>query len=232
MNTDNTLKCVVVGNASVGKTTLMDRLMNDNLAQNAVATIGVDCRLIVFHSANSIRVRFWDTAGCERFNAVTRIYYRGVDCALVCYSDDNEESLGAVEYWVNEIRKEHEGISKKQRKRISENLCCKGERYVELPSDEEEYSTFEIPILLVCTKCDHPLPKSYKKAQGIAEKLHITGPFFTSAHTMTKQQLTLILQPFFKSIHRSQFGNGRTVASVNLETPTKSSRWHRGNCCV
>lgn len=231
MNKDNTLKCVVVGNASVGKTTLMDRLMNDNLAQNAVATIGVDCRLIVFHGANSMRVRFWDTAGCERFNAVTRIYYRGVDCALVCYSDDNEESMDAVEYWVNEIRKEHEGISKKQRKRISENLCCKGERYVELPSDEEEDSMFEIPILLVCTKCDHPLPESYKKAQIIAEKLHITGPFFTSARTMTKHQLTLILQPFFKSIHRSQFGNGRVVSSVNLETPS-TSRWHRGNCCV
>lgn len=229
MNKDETLKCVVVGNASVGKTTLMDRLMNNNLAQNAVATIGVDCRLIVFRGVNDIKVRFWDTAGCERFNAVTRIYYRGVDCALVCYSDEDEESLNAIEYWVNEIRKEHQGITRKQRKGIRDNLCCQGERYVHLPSDDED-EVFEIPILLVSTKCDHPLPQFYKKAQEIAEKLHIHGPFFTSAHNMSKHQLTLVLQPFFKTIHRGHFGNGRPVGSINLEVP--DSRWRRPNCCV
>ena len=130
---ERVIKCVVVGNSNVGKTSLMDRLVRGETAACPHATIGVECRVIHLPERRA-RVRFWDTAGMEQFDAITKLYYRGVDCAIVCYSEQ-DDSIQDVARWVERIRQEHDGVSRKTRRRIEAN-CCEERGYVMLDDDE------------------------------------------------------------------------------------------------
>ena len=180
------IKCVIVGNSNVGKTTLMDRLVNDAVATCPHATIGVECR-VVHLPGRKARVRFWDTAGMEQFDAITKIYYRGVDCAIVCYSEQ-DDSINDVAQWVERIRQEHDGVSRKARKRIEAD-CCEGRHYVVLDDGDDE-DEHHIPILLVATKVDDPLMCSHHdQAVALVEELCLQGPVYTSAKTMSKQEM-------------------------------------------
>jgi GTPase SAR1 family protein len=227
--TDGTIKCVITGNANVGKTSLLDRFLNDRLPQYACSTIGVECRVVKIPGITPLKIRFWDTAGCERFDAVTKIYYRGVDCAIVCYSEKDKESLDRVEYWVDQIRQENEHISRKARKKINNTLCCDGERYVELPTMDDDDELYHIPILLVATKCDNKHDsETFQQARELAERLHIQGPFFTSARSMDRKRIEIILQPFFRTVHRKliPLASGRPN-TIELCKEKTSKYW----CC-
>lgn len=228
--TDGTIKCVITGNANVGKTSLLDRFLHDRLPKHACSTIGVECRVVQIPGIQPLKIRFWDTAGCERFDAVTKIYYRGVDCAIVCYSEKDIDSLGRVEYWVEQIRQENEHITRKARKKIKRTLCCEGERYVEIPTDsDDDEELYHIPILLVATKCDHENDSAtFEPARELAERLHIQGPFFTSALTMDRQRLEIILRPFFRTVHR-QLSPFATNSARSIELCTENTR--KGWCC-
>ena len=47
----------------------------------------------------------WDTAGSERYEAMSRIYYRGAKAAIVCYDVMNEKSWEKVQFWVDELKR-------------------------------------------------------------------------------------------------------------------------------
>ena len=46
----------------------------------------------------------WDTAGSERYEAMTRVYYRGAKAAIVCYDVMNERSWDKLKFWVEEVK--------------------------------------------------------------------------------------------------------------------------------
>jgi len=50
---------------------------------------------------------FWsqDTAGSERYEAMSRIYYRGARAAVVCYDITEKSSFARLSFWVEELRK-------------------------------------------------------------------------------------------------------------------------------
>jgi small GTP-binding protein len=55
-------------------------------------------------SNNQIRVNFYDTAGQERFNAITKAHYRRAMGALVCFSVSDKDSFSALPRWVEEVQ--------------------------------------------------------------------------------------------------------------------------------
>ncbi|XP_048508602.1 ras-related protein Rab-24-like isoform X2 [Athalia rosae] len=46
----------------------------------------------------------WDTAGSERYEAMSKIYYRGAKAAIVCYDATNINSWNRARFWVRELR--------------------------------------------------------------------------------------------------------------------------------
>ena len=228
MNAES-IKCVVVGNSNVGKTSLLDKMLNGKIT-TTFSTIGVECRTIIIPGMNVLKVRFWDTAGEERFNAVSKVYFRGVDCAIACFSALDEESMHEVKRWVRDIRSEHQHVSRKQRKQIEEHLFCQGRGYSKIPDDDDdEEGGYAIPILLVVTKCDDGTPsKVYEDASMLARELHVQGPVFTSALRMDQEELQEITKPFFRVVHR-QVAPRTTRDTVELSKPTSRSSWN--HCC-
>uniref|UniRef100_A0A8B9PTZ4 RAB24, member RAS oncogene family n=1 Tax=Apteryx owenii TaxID=8824 RepID=A0A8B9PTZ4_APTOW len=45
-----------------------------------------------------------DTAGSERYEAMSRIYYRGARAAIVCYDLTDSSSFQRAKFWVNELQ--------------------------------------------------------------------------------------------------------------------------------
>lgn len=80
-----TTKICVLGDFSVGKTSLVRRFAENRFDDSYLSTIGVRVsrKVIDLGSADSLSMLVWDTAGGEVFSEVVRSYYRGSSGALL-----------------------------------------------------------------------------------------------------------------------------------------------------
>src|ERR1700738_620457 len=70
-------KLVVLGEQSVGKTSLITRFMYDNFDAQYAATIGIDfLSKTMYLDDRTVRLQLWDTAGQERFRSLIPSYIR------------------------------------------------------------------------------------------------------------------------------------------------------------
>lgn len=49
-----------------------------------------------------------DTAGSERYEAMSRMYYRNARAAIVCYDLSDSSSFDRVKFWVSELKEAEE----------------------------------------------------------------------------------------------------------------------------
>lgn len=101
------VKILVLGQANVGKTSLIERFINNKYTNDRRATIGVD------FSSKSIEVtenlicvlQLWDTAGQERFNTgtLTSTFFRNADGVVLVYDVSCQESVEQLQQWREEI---------------------------------------------------------------------------------------------------------------------------------
>jgi Ras-related protein Rab-24 len=57
----------------------------------------------------SLTLGIWDTAGAERYESMSRIYYRAAKAAVVCYDLTNRSSFDKVKFWVEELLHNEDG---------------------------------------------------------------------------------------------------------------------------
>ncbi len=99
-----TLKILLIGDSSVGKSSLLVRYCNDLFnADDAAATVGVDLKSkqLTYHG-QTVRLVIWDTAGQERFRTLTSSYYRGAHAVLLVYDITNAPSFANLDRWFRE----------------------------------------------------------------------------------------------------------------------------------
>ncbi|XP_067942425.1 ras-related protein Rab-24-like [Watersipora subatra] len=102
------MKTVLLGKEYTGKTCLVQRYLHSKYNDNAnyQATVGAAFaakRMVI--NGKSLVMGIWDTAGSERYEAMSRIYYRGAKAAIVCYDLTDRSSFDRVRFWVQELRK-------------------------------------------------------------------------------------------------------------------------------
>ncbi|XP_063241475.1 ras-related protein Rab-24-like isoform X2 [Bacillus rossius redtenbacheri] len=76
-----------------------------------------------------ITLGIWDTAGSERYEAMSRIYYRGAKAAVVCFDVSNRASWDRAKFWVGELRR-HEEACKVYLCGTKRDLSSSGQRRV------------------------------------------------------------------------------------------------------
>ncbi|XP_034942329.1 ras-related protein Rab-24-like [Chelonus insularis] len=105
------LKVVLLGNSEVGKTSLLERYVNERFNESMAYqnTIGAAyAAKNVEVDDKTITLGIWDTAGTERYNAMVRIYYRDAKAAIVCYDITNQASFNRARVWIQELRSQEE----------------------------------------------------------------------------------------------------------------------------
>lgn len=94
-------KVVIVGDAGTGKTSILNRYVNDVFDTNSQATIGVEFAQKDIGAA--MPMTLWDTAGQERYRSLTSSFYRGAHAIMFVYSANNEKTFHGLEHWWREF---------------------------------------------------------------------------------------------------------------------------------
>ncbi|KAI1908315.1 Vacuolar protein sorting-associated protein 21 [Ophidiomyces ophidiicola] len=103
----SSVKLVLLGEAAVGKSSLVLRFVNNDFQENKEPTIGAafltqKCSL----PSRTIKFEIWDTAGQERFASLAPMYYRNAQAALVVYDLTKPSSLIKAKHWVAELQRQ------------------------------------------------------------------------------------------------------------------------------
>ena len=98
------IRILTLGNISVGKTSIILRYLNDTFKEDHKMTIGIDMQTINVEYYNHIaQLIFWDSAGQERFQSMTKNYYKNSDVLLVIFDVMDNKSFSQLETWLNGI---------------------------------------------------------------------------------------------------------------------------------
>ena len=98
------LKFVILGESMVGKTSIINRYINDSFTERYLCTVGIDFQEKIVNKNNKkIKLQIWDTAGEERYRNITKSYFKACDGFIIAYDINNKQSFDQVRYWVKEI---------------------------------------------------------------------------------------------------------------------------------
>ena len=105
-DSDITIKLLLIGNAYVGKTLIVQKFIDNTFSKSTVSTIGVDLQSKVIDiNGKKVKYLIWDTAGEDRMKTMTYSYYRGCHVILVVYDVTDQKSFQNVTTWVECIDK-------------------------------------------------------------------------------------------------------------------------------
>ena len=101
-------KILLLGDSTVGKTCFLLRYTDDTFLDMHMATIGLDYRLktMILDDHKIVKIQLWDTAGQDKFRAITRNYYKGARGIILIYDVTNVKSYENIKKWINEIKEE------------------------------------------------------------------------------------------------------------------------------
>ncbi|NXA39177.1 RAB17 protein, partial [Eudromia elegans] len=101
-----TYKVVLLGNTSVGKSSLAYRYVKNDFKES-LPTVGCSFfTQMLCLEATTIKMEIWDTAGQEKYHSVCHLYYRGAHAALLVYDITSKETLSRAKLWLQELEKE------------------------------------------------------------------------------------------------------------------------------
>ena len=104
MSNEFSFKCVLVGDSQVGKTSIVQRMVGNPFSEKMSPTVGGDYfSTKTEYNGQELKLCFWDTAGQEIFNSLTRNYLRGASCVLLVFSHQNKDSFNNLGIWKETI---------------------------------------------------------------------------------------------------------------------------------
>ena len=192
------LKVMILGDASVGKTTILNQYVNREFSSNYKPTIGSD-----FMSKQAevdgtfITLQLWDTAGQERYQSLGPTFYRGANCCIFVYDVTNLNSLTNLEKW-------YQGFVDQLK--------------------PPEISDF--PFVLLGNKCDLDHNVDQKIIDDFVSTHGSIEHFFVSAKTSENSAVafdTLIRKTIFKQKSCEEFQVNIEKKEVIASPPAKSS---------
>ncbi|EGR30930.1 ras oncogene family protein, putative [Ichthyophthirius multifiliis] len=111
----------MLGDSGVGKTSILNRFVQDKFDNNCPSTLGASfIPKVLIKGDKQYKFQIWDTAGQEKYKTLAPLYYRGFyqylikqnqniqflldsHAALIVYDITNKQSFQVLQNWVNEL---------------------------------------------------------------------------------------------------------------------------------
>jgi len=105
MNYDKKCQLLIIGDSTVGKTSILSRYTNGEFNPHYLATVGLDFfKKDEIFDGKTIRIKIWDTAGQERYKSLTQGYFRNAEGIMIVYDVSNSDSFHNLKYWIQSIK--------------------------------------------------------------------------------------------------------------------------------
>lgn len=139
-NTDDLLfsyKILIIGDAGIGKTSLIHRYISNEFEENYESTIGLDFQTKKVHVTpdEKIILKLWDTAGSEKYSSIAKNYFSNCDGIILCYNVNDIKTFNNIYTWINYINDFIEILEKKEEEKVIEN---KEKKEIEEEEDEDD----------------------------------------------------------------------------------------------
>ena len=99
------IKAILLGETGVGKTNLANSVVDLRFDPNSKSTVNalyVQKNMIIF--GKNYLLKLWDTAGQEKYRALTKLFYKDSKVVVFVYDISNKKSFTELNYWFNEIK--------------------------------------------------------------------------------------------------------------------------------
>ena len=106
-NFDNTIKLLLIGDSSVGKTNFIFRFVDNRFQTAHLTTIGFDFKSKIVTLPNSkktLKLQIWDTAGQERYMSLNQNLFLKVHGVILMYDISNRDSFDHLTKWLELIK--------------------------------------------------------------------------------------------------------------------------------
>lgn len=104
---DLSFKLIIIGNSSVGKSSLANKAIKNKFLSSYNATVGFDF-FSFYAKINStvLKLQVWDTCGQEIYHSLVSNFYRNCSLAIMVYAINNRDSFDNLDFWLKEIKRE------------------------------------------------------------------------------------------------------------------------------
>ena len=96
---------ILIGDVFVGKTCLLTRYLKNQLPKTGGNTIGVEfaTKNVTMKDGATVKAQLWDTAGQEKYRAITVAHYRKALGALIVYDITKRQTFENVKFWLESL---------------------------------------------------------------------------------------------------------------------------------
>ena len=104
-NSLETISIIMIGDTSVGKSTLMKKFISGQFSDSLAPTLGVELyKKEVIIDEKQYLYRIWDTCGQERFRSLSTSYFRNSDGIMLLFDLNSLNSFENLSSWFISIR--------------------------------------------------------------------------------------------------------------------------------
>jgi len=105
VNYDYKCQIIIIGDSTVGKTSLLFQYNNQPNPLKQVATVGIDYfTRDVNIEGKLIRTKIWDTAGQERFRSITDNFFKNANGIILVFDLNCRETFHNLKTWIQTIK--------------------------------------------------------------------------------------------------------------------------------
>ena len=107
MSGADSVKVVLLGEAGVGKTSIIHQFTYHQFDPDCVSSITAQfiSKTIDYQGYGAIKYDIWDTAGQERYRSMAKIFYKDARVIIFVYDITSEQSFdGMKDYWYEQIK--------------------------------------------------------------------------------------------------------------------------------
>jgi small GTP-binding protein len=144
-------KLLLIGEQAVGKSSLMNRYVDNVFEVNIMGTAGLDLKKkVVEINKEKVKVYIFDTAGQERFRTIAKNQYKKADAIIIIYDVTDRKSFECVNDWINSIKSDVDPVM--ERLLIGNKIDLVNERTVSQKEGNKIAEKYAMPFIETSAK--------------------------------------------------------------------------------
>jgi len=104
---EESFKIVLIGESGVGKTSIISQFIHNIFQDDIQPSMGgtFTSKSLIFDDGKTLRFDIWDTAGQEKYRALTQMFYKDANAAVLVYDISRKDSFDELKnYWFEKIK--------------------------------------------------------------------------------------------------------------------------------